>query len=65
MPKCTWTTINDALFKVLWGGSVLNPNKAGDAIVIDRLNTKLASDNRVWANLITIGDGVMLVVKRP
>jgi len=51
----------------LWGGSVLNANendKTSSTGAINTLNMKIANDTRVWAELLTIGDGLMVIVKK-
>lgn len=52
-----------AFDNMLWKGEVLDP-KGEDAKAIDALNRKLARDLRVDNVLLTIRDGVMLVVKK-
>jgi predicted O-methyltransferase YrrM len=54
-----------ALDNMLWSGRVADPDHHDtDTDAIRALNTKINSDTRVDAALLTIGDGVMLVRKR-
>jgi len=53
-----------AVDNMLWGGSVANPaNNTEDTKAIRALNEKMASDDRVYAALVPIGDGMMLARK--
>jgi caffeoyl-CoA O-methyltransferase len=50
---------------VLWGGSVADPdNQEEDTVAIRTLNSKVVSDNRVDAAMISVGDGLFLVRKK-
>jgi len=54
-----------AIDNVLWGGSVIDPEKnSPDAQAIRRINAKIHRDKRVTASLVTIGDGLTLARKR-
>lgn len=55
-----------AVDNVLWGGSVIKPEKDKDpnTLAIRALNRKLRDDNRVTISLLTIGDGLTLACKR-
>lgn len=54
-----------ALDNMLWGGAVAYPKaKDKDTAAIRALNRKIASDARVDASLLTVGDGVMLARKK-
>jgi predicted O-methyltransferase YrrM len=54
-----------ALDNMLWSGRVADPDHHDtDTDAIRALNSKINSDPRVDATLLTIGDGVMLVRKR-
>ena len=50
---------------VLWSGKVADPGvNDPDTVAIRELNGKIATDPRVEACLLTVGDGVMLVRRR-
>lgn len=50
---------------VLWGGSVINPDKQDeDTCAIRAFNQKLLADQRVDISLVPIGDGLTLARKR-
>jgi predicted O-methyltransferase YrrM len=50
---------------VLWSGKVADPGvNDPDTVAIRELNAKIATDPRVEACLLTVGDGVMLVRRR-
>jgi predicted O-methyltransferase YrrM len=50
---------------VLWSGKVADPEvRDQDTAAIRALNAKIATDPRVEACLLTVGDGVMLVRRR-
>jgi predicted O-methyltransferase YrrM len=50
---------------VLWSGKVADPElQDPDTMAIRALNAKIATDPRVEACLLTVGDGVMLVRRR-
>ncbi|MGE0152895.1 MAG: O-methyltransferase [Reyranellaceae bacterium] len=50
---------------VLWGGSVVNPDKTDDdTVAIRALNAKLRDDDRVELALIPVGDGLTAALKR-
>lgn len=55
-----------AIDNVLWGGSVIKPEKDKDAntLAIRALNRKLKDDSRVTISLLTIGDGLTVLRKR-
>lgn len=54
-----------ALDNCLWGGSVADPAAQDeDTCAIRALNDKIATDSRVEASLVPVGDGVYLVSKR-
>ncbi len=55
-----------AIDNVLWGGSVIKPEKDKDpnTLAIRALNKKISADNRVTISLLTIGDGLTLARKR-
>ena len=55
-----------AIDNVLWSGAVADP-EAGDAdtLALRALNLKVRDDDRVESCLLTVGDGVTLVRKRP
>ena len=54
-----------AIDNVLWGGRVADPErKDSDTETIRQLNAKIRDDARVDMALATVGDGVMLAVKR-
>ncbi len=48
---------------MLWSGRVLDPKDAEDR-AIDELNTTIARDDRVENVLLTVRDGVQLIVKK-
>jgi predicted O-methyltransferase YrrM len=48
---------------MLWSGAVLDP-KTDDDRALAELNDALASDDRVENVLLTVRDGVQLVVKK-
>jgi predicted O-methyltransferase YrrM len=56
-----------AIDNVLWGGSVIKPEKDKDTntLAIRALNKKIKDDSRVTISLLTIGDGVTVARKRP
>jgi predicted O-methyltransferase YrrM len=55
-----------ALDNMLWGGSVADPGiHEADTVALRALNRKVHEDDRVDACLLTLGDGVLLVRKRP
>lgn len=50
---------------VLWSGKVADPEvRDQDTVAIRELNAKIATDTRVEACLLTVGDGVMVARKR-
>lgn len=50
---------------VLWGGSVMDPNKTDDdTVAIRELNLKLRDDDRIDLALIPTGDGLTIARKR-
>jgi caffeoyl-CoA O-methyltransferase len=50
---------------VLWGGSVVNPDKTdADTEAIRAFNAKLHQDERISLSLVPIGDGLTLARKR-
>jgi predicted O-methyltransferase YrrM len=50
---------------VLWSGKVADPDvQDQDTVAIRTLNAKIATDPRVEACLLTVGDGVMLTRKK-
>lgn len=50
---------------VLWGGSVINPEKQdADTLAIRAFNTRIRDDDRVDLSLVPIGDGLTLAMKR-
>lgn len=50
---------------VLWSGKVADPEvRDQDTVAIRKLNAKIATDTRVEACLLTVGDGVMVARKR-
>jgi predicted O-methyltransferase YrrM len=54
-----------AIDNVLWSGAVADPkNNDESTTALRALNTKIHGDSRVDMALATIGDGVMLAVKR-
>jgi len=54
-----------AIDNVLWGGSVINPEKQDDdTIAIRTFNMQLKDDSRVDISLVPIGDGLTLARKR-
>lgn len=55
-----------AIDNVLWGGSVIKPEKDKDenTLAIRALNRKLRDDKRISLSMIPIGDGVTLAWKR-
>lgn len=54
-----------AVDNVLWGGSVINPDKQDvDTRAIRAFNEKLLADDRVDISLVPIGDGLTLARKR-
>jgi predicted O-methyltransferase YrrM len=55
-----------AIDNVLWGGSVIKPEKDKDTntLAIRALNRKIKDDARVTISLLTIGDGLTLARKR-
>ena len=54
-----------AIDNVLWKGQVADPKiKDDDTQAIRQLNAKVASDGRVIASMLPIGDGLTLAVKR-
>lgn len=48
----------------LYGGAVLDPTAEGNPAEIRRFNDAVASDDRVDATLVNVGDGLMLLRKR-
>ena len=54
-----------AIDNVLWKGQVADPQVTdADTEAIRHLNTKVASDSRVIASMLPIGDGLTLALKR-
>jgi caffeoyl-CoA O-methyltransferase len=55
-----------AIDNVLWGGSVIKPEKDKDenTLAIRALNRKLRNDKRISLSMVPIGDGVTLAWKR-
>jgi predicted O-methyltransferase YrrM len=54
-----------ALDNMLWSGKVADPAKTDrDTKAIRKLNRKVLRDPRVEASLLTVGDGVLLALKR-
>jgi predicted O-methyltransferase YrrM len=54
-----------AIDNVLWKGQVTDPQiKDPETEAIRKLNAKIASDNRVIASMLPIGDGLTLALKR-
>jgi caffeoyl-CoA O-methyltransferase len=55
-----------AIDNVLWGGSVIKPEKDKDenTLAIRALNRKLRDDKRISLSMMPIGDGVTLAWKR-
>ncbi|MGW8246807.1 MAG: class I SAM-dependent methyltransferase [Acidiferrobacterales bacterium] len=54
-----------AVDNVLWGGSVINPEKQDDdTIAIRAFNKQLKDDDRVDISLVPIGDGLTLAWKK-
>jgi caffeoyl-CoA O-methyltransferase len=54
-----------ALDNMLWSGAVADPKENdADTSALRALNAKIQADNRVDMALATVGDGVMLAVKR-
>ena len=54
-----------ALDNMLWSGAVADPKVTdADTSALRALNAKIQADNRVDMALATVGDGVMLAVKR-
>jgi caffeoyl-CoA O-methyltransferase len=54
-----------ALDNMLWSGAVADPKENDpDTSALRALNAKIQADNRVDMALATVGDGVMLAVKR-
>lgn len=50
---------------MLWSGAVADPNdRSGDTVALRALALKAKADARVYAAMTSIGDGVMIVVKR-
>ena len=53
-----------AIDNVLWGGSVANSTNQGkDACTLRALNARLYHDPRVTISMLTIGDGLTLLIK--
>ena len=54
-----------AVDNVLWGGSVINPEKQDDdTLAIRTFNNQLKDDSRVDISLVPIGDGLTLARKK-
>jgi caffeoyl-CoA O-methyltransferase len=54
-----------ALDNMLWSGAVADPKETdADTVALRALNAKILADERVDMALATVGDGVMLAVKR-
>jgi caffeoyl-CoA O-methyltransferase len=54
-----------AIDNVLWKGQVADPQiKDPETEAIRKLNAKIASDHRVIASMLPIGDGLTLALKR-
>ena len=54
-----------AVDNVLWGGSVINPEKQDeDTVAIRAFNKQLKDDDRVDISLVPIGDGLTLARKK-
>ena len=50
---------------IFWGGAVVDENiQDADTQAIRALNSKIQTDKRVTATMLTIGDGLMMVQKR-
>tara|TARA_R100001039_G_scaffold38902_1_gene42400 strand:+ start:2049 stop:2705 length:657 start_codon:yes stop_codon:yes gene_type:complete len=47
----------------LWYGQVAEPGGDDDTLALKALNSKIASDRRVSASLVPIGDGIQMVYK--
>lgn len=55
-----------AVDNVLWHGRVVDDTVTDeDTLAIRRLNSKIASDDRVSVSMLSIGDGLTLAMKRP
>lgn len=53
-----------AVDNVLWGGAVADPSDRGcDTQALRALNEKIHADNRVFATLLPVGDGLTLAIK--
>jgi predicted O-methyltransferase YrrM len=53
-----------ALDNMLYSGEVADPRANGNAAPLRALNAKIHTDNRVDMALVTVGDGLMLALKK-
>ncbi|SOD99149.1 class I SAM-dependent methyltransferase [Spirosoma fluviale] len=54
-----------AIDNTLWNGTVINPAvQSSDVLTIRNLNEHLRNDDRIHLSMLTIGDGLTLVVKK-
>lgn len=61
----TALTVVAVCLKVLWSGNVLNPAPSDlTSQSLDNLNKKLHKDQRIELSMLTIGDGLSIVIKR-
>ncbi|MEM9449672.1 MAG: class I SAM-dependent methyltransferase [Cyanobacteria bacterium P01_E01_bin.6] len=55
-----------AIDNVLWGGTVIDPEKTDpDTVAIRELNQRLHQDDRIELSMLAIADGLTLALKRP